>query len=147
MWKILPEDQVESRLRENLGGYIRQRKRAVYSWLVIGLVFSVVATVMTTFPSKVSNGITSINMYLAVTTFIGFVIFFNALFVAYWFYNYRKFSRFSDEEKLNQYRDHIKKSERKICVHCNKIHDNKSIVCGQCHTKLIGSSRCEWRET
>lgn len=144
MWKILDEKELELKLKESLKEFTLQRKKAVFSWIAIGTIFSAVITVATTFPSKISRNIKTVDLSLSMNTFFEYFIILNLLFVSYWFYNYRKFSRLDENDKMNEYRSILMKSENKVCVKCNKKFSNHLEKCDTCKEKLIGSTRCEW---
>lgn len=144
MWKILDEKELELKLKDSLKGFALQRKKAVFSWIAMGTIFSMVITVATTFPSKISRDIKTIDLSLSISTFFEFFILLNLIFVSYWFYNYKKFSRLDENDKMNEYRSVLMKSENKVCVKCNKTFSNPMETCDTCKRKLIGATRCEW---
>ena len=144
MWKILDEKELELKLKESLKNFTLQRKKAVFSWIAIGTVFSIVITVATTFPSKISRDIKTIDFSLSMSTFFEYFIVINLLFVSYWFYNYRKFSQLDENDKMNECKSNLMKNENKVCVKCNKIFSNQMETCDTCKSKLIGATRCEW---
>jgi hypothetical protein len=144
MWKILDEKELELKLKNSLKKFTLQRKKAVFSWIAMGTFFSIVITVATTFPSKISRDIKTIDLSLSMSTFFEFFIVINLLFVSYWFYNYRKFSRLDENDKMKECKLNLMKSENKVCVKCNKTFSNPIETCDTCKRKLIGATRCEW---
>jgi len=144
MWKTLSETELESKRKGSLESFTLQKRKSVYTWMAMGLFMSVIATVTTTFPSKLYHDIKTIDWSLSISTFFGFLLFFNTVFLSYWFYGYRKFSNLDDADKLTEYKDYLIKMEKKICVKCNRIYANNTSGCDMCKRTLIGSSTCEW---
>lgn len=144
MWTQLEEKELALQLQESLTTFSRQKRKAVFSWLAMGFFLSGVVTVVKTFPSKVDHGLKTFNPSLSVNTFMVYSIIFSAIAIGYWWYDYRKFCRLSEIEKMAMVREFLRRSEKKICLSCDQVFANPLAVCPQCRGNLIGAASCKW---